>query len=172
MHQATPVRCTFSALTAQGPEALSVTASDEVADAFTSKSPPPRRLSASAGNRIVWFFSVGHVAGAFTGAIGEKMGKFLQADGGCRIESVHFRHLHVHQDEVIRFFFISGQRLPAVRGNDDSMPALFQQSDGERLVDQIVFGQQDAQPTLRSRLRLGNSRTGRFPDQGGIVGEN
>ena len=68
MHQPTPVRCTFSALTARGPEALSGTASDEVADAFTSKSRPPRRLSASAGNRIVWFFSVGHVAGALPSA--------------------------------------------------------------------------------------------------------
>src|SRR4051794_2316953 len=64
VHQPTPVRCTVLPLTAQGPDALSVTRNLDVADAFTLKSRSPTRLSASVPNTIVWLFSVGHVGGA------------------------------------------------------------------------------------------------------------
>src|SRR5947208_12304484 len=68
VHQPAPVRCTVLPATAQGPEALSVTGRADVAEAFTLKPGSPTRLSASAANRIDWFFSVGHVAGALPSA--------------------------------------------------------------------------------------------------------
>src|SRR3954454_20950419 len=68
VHQPTPVRCTFMPATVQGPEPESVTGRFEVVDTFTLKSRSPRRLCASVVNRIVWLFSVGHVAGVLPSA--------------------------------------------------------------------------------------------------------
>ena len=59
-----------------------------------------------------------------------------------RLVAVHLRHVHIHQDGVeiacLPFF----QGLNTVVGDGDLMPQLLQQACGKRLVDGIVFSQQ------------------------------
>ena len=62
--------------------------------------------------------------------IGTCAGRRLPRARGSRrrLEAVHFRHLHVHQHQVERLPFQSGQRLDAVVGHHDRVPLFFQQA--------------------------------------------
>ena len=72
-------------------------------------------------------------------------GLFFGPDRRGDLEAVHVRHLHVHQQEVIRSPLERGERLPAVSRDGDRVPALFQDAHGMRLVHHIVFRQEHVQ---------------------------
>ena len=60
-----------------------------------------------------------------------------------RLDAPHLRHLDVHQDEVEGLAPDRVDRLAAVLRQRDVMAALLQQPDGDSLIDDVVFGQQD-----------------------------
>ena len=82
------------------------------------------------------------------------------ADRGGRLETVHFRHLNVHQDGVERLPVERSKRLAAVLDHDDLIAPLLQQADGQPLIDRVVLGQQEPEPP-RALDRHGPRRRGR-----------
>ena len=93
-----------------------------------------------------------------------------------RLEPVHLRHLHVHEDQRER----AGRRVPEHlehllpgRRHLDLVAALFEQPHAEHLVDRVVLGQQDARagPALAEHLfrrqaaaLVGRARNAHRPD--------
>jgi len=57
--------------------------------------------------------------------------------------AVHFWHLAVHEDQVVRDPANRLQRFEAVRHDIDPEAELFQHPAGNPLIDDVVFGQQD-----------------------------
>ena len=68
-------------------------------------------------------------------------------------EPVHFRHLHIHQDQVEGLFLPCRQRLPSGLGQNDRVSSLLQESHRYSLVYQVVFRQQDPEVQLADRGR-------------------
>jgi len=71
------------------------------------------------------------------------------ADGGRRGEAVHLRHLAVHEDEVVGVVGGEGDGFETVRGEVDLAAQFLEEQEGERLVDGIVFGDQNAMAVER-----------------------
>jgi hypothetical protein len=69
------------------------------------------------------------------------------------LKSIDFRHLDIHQDEVIYFFPGFGQGFFAIIDRVHLHLPGFQVGCGNQLVDLIVFCQQDAQALEGLRLR-------------------
>jgi hypothetical protein len=72
------------------------------------------------------------------------IGLFALADGASGVKAVHFGHLAVHQDQVVGCVSQGIYDFAAI-GNDVGTIAEFPQlSEGDVLVDAVVFGQKDA----------------------------
>ena len=71
----------------------------------------------------------------------------------CRFESVEFRHLHVHENDVERFALPAFDRLFSVDGDFNVVAPFLQQSDGEDLIRLAVFRQQNPQGRKRGQRR-------------------
>jgi hypothetical protein len=73
-----------------------------------------------------------------------------EASGG--LQAVHFRHLHVHQDNVEvmeRIFFPELQGFDAVVYRSGRVPLFLQKLLRQDAIDCIVFGKQDIEFTRR-----------------------
>ena len=68
-------------------------------------------------------------------------------EGGC--STYHDGHLHVHENDVVAFLLDVLEGFETVVGDCDAVVVLFQNPDGELLVDCVVFCEQDAE-----RLRV------------------
>jgi hypothetical protein len=66
------------------------------------------------------------------------------ADGAGRLEAVHVRHLHVHQDQVVGGGASLVEGLAAIDGDIDGQLRAVQQVERDLAVDRVVFGQQQA----------------------------
>ena len=73
----------------------------------------------------------------------------------CRLEPAHFRHLHVHEDDVepaVPARSMAASALAPVLDRLDAVAALLQERRHELAVDGVVFGDEDAQqPRRRAR---------------------
>ena len=67
------------------------------------------------------------------------------------LQSVQYRHLHVHQDRVEVPATPAGNPLFAVRGNRYHVPGLPEQGHCQLLIDDVILDQQDLQRTRRAR---------------------
>ena len=62
-------------------------------------------------------------------------------ESGC-IQTIQFRHLHVHQDQIERLArFNAVNRLAAILGNNRIHPHIFEHTQHHVLVGEIVFRQ-------------------------------
>src|SRR6185295_11891656 len=77
---------------------------------------------------------------------------FLLANGCGGLEPSHFRHLNVHQNDIKMLCCQDIQGQLAVHCDMDKMPVLLEQANGEPLVDEIVFRQQNAQAVASHRF--------------------
>ncbi len=79
-----------------------------------------------------------------------------------RLEPVHLRHLHVHQDKIVRDRFQGRDRLLAVGHRVGPIAEFLQDAQGHLLVDHVVLGHQDADPPLLVLLQgvSGDDRPG------------
>ena len=75
---------------------------------------------------------------------GPQAGSFVASDFGGGRESVHFRHVAVHEDGIVGETRGQFDRLAAVGGQVHSALQLFQQPHGQALIGGIVLGQQHA----------------------------
>jgi len=73
---------------------------------------------------------------------------FLFSNQGGRLPSVHFRHLHIHQNEVEGLLLPSGQRLLSGLGENHRMPSFLEESHGYLLVHEVVLCEQDLEVAL------------------------
>src|SRR5207248_10160545 len=63
---------------------------------------------------------------------------------GCgRFETVHLRHLHVHENKIKWLFLPGGQRFPPGADRNHGMPFFLQESRSYSLVHEVVFCKQD-----------------------------
>ena len=71
-----------------------------------------------------------------------------------RLEPIHLRHLHIHEDQVegpcvrLRHCFAS------VGNQRHTMPVLFEQKPDERLIRPVVFSDEDVQTAIDLAPRL------------------
>jgi hypothetical protein len=79
-----------------------------------------------------------HDAGAASGA------GFALANRRRRFDAAHLGHLDVHQHDVVAALLELLERFQAVVGDLDAVAAPRQQADRHPLVDDVVFGEQDA----------------------------
>ncbi len=70
-------------------------------------------------------------------------------------QPVQARHLHIHQDQVVGFARRAFEHGQAIVGQRHAVAQLFQQPQGQPLVDGIVLGQQHAQAVA---VRPGHGR--------------
>ena len=69
---------------------------------------------------------------------------FLVPDGRRGLEPVHDGHLDIHQNQVERASAPALQGLPSpLFGDRDLVASVFENPDGQLLVDDIVLGQKD-----------------------------
>src|SRR5450631_3098757 len=59
---------------------------------------------------------------------------FLFPNCRCCLKTVHFRHLHIHEDQIEPFFLERQKCLAPIPGYHDSMPSLFEQPSTDSLV--------------------------------------
>ncbi len=57
-----------------------------------------------------------------------------------RLEAIHFGHLDVHQNQINRLLFQDLQSQPPVSAYEDTMAPAFQNTDGNHLIDVVIFG--------------------------------
>jgi len=95
---------------------------------------------------------------------------FRLADVAGGFETVHLRHLHVHQDQVEGFVAGGGDRLATVPGVEHGVAALLEEGRGEGAVDHIVLGEQDAQADGGNRFASLGIRSGGFPSCRRVLG--
>src|SRR5579871_1965883 len=85
--------------------------------------------------------------------------KPLPADGGSGFESIHLRHLDIHQDGGDGFPANCLNGLAAIEGELDLVPLAPEQSRGDGLVHGVIVGEPER--TTGSRIatrRRGNRR--------------
>jgi hypothetical protein len=70
-------------------------------------------------------------------------GCFACADGLCRFDAIHDRHLHVHEHKIERRARKRGKCLAAIVSDGYFVSEFFQETAGKELVHPIVFSQQD-----------------------------
>ena len=75
------------------------------------------------------------------------------ADNAGGGQSVHARHLHVHEDQIVVAALDQGDRLAAIVGHVGAMAQLGQQPHRHLLVDGVVLGHQNPQGQGRQRHR-------------------
>ena len=90
----------------------------------------------------------------------------LCTNRACRRQAVHFRHLHVHQNQVVglRRRLQHGQGNAPVVGNVHFEPGVAQQFTGHLLVQRVVFGQQDARAENGAQIGYADRRICRLVD--------
>ena len=71
-----------------------------------------------------------------------------------RLQTIHARHLNIHQDKINAPLFNQRQGLAAIGSKADSPPPLFQESSGEQLINAVVFDQKDASWNRSTILRV------------------
>jgi hypothetical protein len=69
-----------------------------------------------------------------------------QLTGG--FESIHFGHLHIHQDQIVSSLFEGARSLASVGNNLDGVPTLLEETCHEPLVHCVVLSDQDAERSL------------------------
>ncbi len=74
------------------------------------------------------------------------------ADAAGGLQTVHLRHLHVHQHEVVRELLDGLHRFDAVRGDVGAVPHRFEHQERDLLVDGVVLGQQHPQRVAFAEL--------------------
>ena len=70
------------------------------------------------------------------------------------LDAAQFRHLYVHQDQVVGSIRKSSQSLSPVTNHHYLVAALFKQAHGELLIDDVVFRQQNIQALVGITLLL------------------
>ena len=85
-------------------------------------------------------------------------GGFAGPDLPGRGQPVHFRHHHIHQDQIVLCQRQGGDRLGAVADGVGVMAEPFQQTQGNQAVGRVVLRHQDPQP--RRRRRFGSAPPG------------
>ncbi len=85
---------------------------------------------------------------------------FLLANASGRLDPVHHRHLQVHQDQVERFCLNPSHSDRTVIGNDHLVTPTVQQPDGQFLIGQSVFDQQDFQDAFDGLLGVHRRKIG------------
>ena len=95
---------------------------------------------------------------------GQRRAAGQRADGARRLQTVHARHLHIHEDQVVAAATRLLQRLKAVVGDLHLQSDLGQEFHRDFLVDLVVLGQQDASAGRHGlQAQFGNSgRLGQF----------
>lgn len=74
---------------------------------------------------------------------------FLQlSDQIVELQSVHLRHLYIHQDDIVVIVAHPVQRLFAIAGHIGLVAQLVQDGQGQLLVDGMVFRDEDAKRKL------------------------
>ena len=81
-------------------------------------------------------------------------GLFLGADSGGGLQAVQERHLHVHEHRIKALLRHGSHGGLAVADDDDRVALLLKQTDGQPLVDRVVFGQQNAPDGRRLSRRV------------------
>jgi len=69
----------------------------------------------------------------------------LLADGEGGFNAVHVGHLDIHEDAVEDLGFEEFEDLETTGGKGCAMASLFEQAQGELLVDEVVFGDEDVE---------------------------
>ena len=73
-------------------------------------------------------------------------GRFLPfTNGGRGLEAIHFRHLHVHQDDVEGFSLPGSQSLFPVACHDNRVTPLGERANGKLLINRIILRQKNVQ---------------------------
>jgi hypothetical protein len=72
------------------------------------------------------------------------------ADQARGLQTVHLRHLDIHQNQLVggRLCFVQG--FQAIDGNIDGQPGTVQQLKGDFAVHRVIFGEQDTRPRMLS----------------------
>ena len=76
----------------------------------------------------------------------------LSPDSLCSFHSIHFRHLHVHENQIKTVLTVGLDRSNAIACNGDGMACGLEHLGGNFLVKRVVFRQQDPQWTRDGRL--------------------
>src|SRR5262245_19429005 len=68
----------------------------------------------------------------------------------CRrsLNSIHFRHLYVHQYRIKTLAIQGIERLQSVTDDDNRVAPLFQKTYSQSLVNGIILGEQNSKPSL------------------------
>ena len=73
------------------------------------------------------------------------------ANHACRFQTIHLRHLYVHQDQIVWLALQRFDDLLPVGGNVGLVAQATQDLQGYLLVDDIVFCEQDVQRMLAGK---------------------
>jgi hypothetical protein len=82
------------------------------------------------------------------------------ADAPGRLEAVHFRHLHVHQDGRIATARHHGHGLGAIRRPDPPAARRFELNQRHLAIDRFVVGDSTRRPLKRRRISASASMAG------------
>src|SRR6266481_8798499 len=85
---------------------------------------------------------------------------FRVADCGSCLEAVHLGHLNIHEYQIKRLLFQSGESFLAVSSHGHRMSTPLEQPDGEQSVYSVVLGEQDAQAIVRLAERVARDQGG------------
>src|SRR2546421_3102370 len=75
-------------------------------------------------------------------------------DDAGRLDPVHFRHLHVHEDDVVLLALDSLYGLGTVRSHIGAVAELSQEAKNKLLVGRVVLRKQDAKGLPPSHLSV------------------
>ena len=83
--------------------------------------------------------------------------RLAEPDGGRGLHPVHHGHLDVHQDHVEPVVLQHADRLLAVAGHLDLVPAPLEEADRQLLVDGVVLDQEQAERLAATARGLGRA---------------
>jgi len=77
---------------------------------------------------------------------GDGGGRSVQcSNAACGFDAIHFRHLHIHEDEVEGFGGKAPDGFRAIGGDGHNAALAFEHAAREQLIDDTVFGDEDTQ---------------------------
>ncbi len=76
-----------------------------------------------------------------------------------RLKTIQLRHLHVHQNDVIRNQLVSLDRLMPIGNDVGPMTEIFEQTYRHLLIDVIIVGHENSQWSLGVGFWLGMGRS-------------